>query len=121
LDVPGALRTIAMALNQRGDTVGPFVGADGRTHGFVWSNGTYAVIDVPGAVFTQANGINARGDIVGFYTNADRVAHGFLLSGGTFTTVDVPGVIQLRGISATGIIVGAYSSVGVTHGFLLQQ
>jgi hypothetical protein len=29
--------------------VGPFLGADGRTHGFVFSGGTYGVIDVPGA------------------------------------------------------------------------
>jgi probable HAF family extracellular repeat protein len=72
-------------------------------------------------VFTQPNGINARGDIVGFYTNADGIAHGFLLSGGTFTTVDVPGVIQLRGISASGVIVGSYRAAGVTHGFVLQQ
>ena len=73
------------------------------------------------AASTGARGINARGDIVGFYTNADRIAHGFLLDRGTFTTIDVPGIIQLRGISATGLIVGSYSSAGVTHGFLLQQ
>jgi probable HAF family extracellular repeat protein len=77
-------------------------------------------VDVPGAIFTQPNSINAEGDVVGFYTGADRIARGFLFSNGAFVTIDVPGLIQLRGISASGVIVGSYSDDGVIRGFVLQ-
>ena len=79
-------------------------------------------LDVPGAAFTQANAINSEGDIVGSYTNAgSAVAHGFVLSAGAFTTLDLPGLIQLRGITPSGVIVGSYSLSGVIYGFVLAR
>jgi probable HAF family extracellular repeat protein len=120
LDVPDAVRTMTFAVNPAGVAVGPFLGPDGKTHGYRWSGSDYETVDVPGAVFTQPNGINARGDIVGFFRTADGVVRGFLESGGAFTAIHIPGLIQLRGISASGVIVGSYSDNGVTRGFVLR-
>lgn len=122
LDVPGAARTGVSGINPRGDVVGSFVGSDGRTHGFLWTAAGMTRLDVPGAVFTQPNAINAEGDIVGFYRNAgSTVAHGFVLTAGSFTAVDLPGLVQLRGITPSGVIVGSYSLSGVIHGFVLAR
>jgi probable HAF family extracellular repeat protein len=74
-----ALFTNANAINPRGDIVGRYDTADGRTHGYLLSGGEFTSIDFPGATLTTANGINARGDIVGRYFSADGVQHGFLL------------------------------------------
>ena len=71
IDVPDSTRTAANA-NSTHEVVGEFDDADGNTHGFVLSKGTYTQIDVdvPGASFTTVNGINAKGELVGHMPSA---------------------------------------------------
>ena len=66
IEVPGALSTAALGMNNRGQIVG-FYEAGETNHGFLLDQGIFTTIDVPGAALTAAFGINARGLIVGTY------------------------------------------------------
>jgi probable HAF family extracellular repeat protein len=70
LDFPGATRTGAYSINDKGQVVGYYIGGDGQQHSFVYSGGTYTTI-----AGTTATNINDKGQIVGFGTNG-----GFLAS-----------------------------------------
>jgi len=61
--------TQALGVNDLGEIVGSYVGADGNTHGYIDNNGVFTSFDPPGSASTTINGINDKGDIVGFYTN----------------------------------------------------
>ena len=67
IDVPGAVRTQAQGINDRGSVVGLYKSSDGVTHGFLLRDGNFTSIDYPGASYTDARGINAQGEIVGTY------------------------------------------------------
>jgi hypothetical protein len=62
IDVPGAVFTIANAINPRG---------------FLLSKGKFTTIDVPGANLTVAFRINPDGGIVGAYRTSNGSIHGF--------------------------------------------
>jgi hypothetical protein len=77
IDVPGAVFTIANAINPRGDIVGFYVDSSNSTHGFLVSKGKFTTIDVPGANLTVAFRINPDGGIVGAYRTSNGSIHGF--------------------------------------------
>ena len=54
IDFPGAVLTDVFGVNPQGDVVGRYLGADGRFHGFVATNGVFATITLP------ASGIMSR-------------------------------------------------------------
>jgi uncharacterized membrane protein len=63
IDVPGALTTLPLGINNRGQIAGVY--ADEVTgHGFLLQSGTFTTIDAPGAVSTAAGAINDRGQIL---------------------------------------------------------
>jgi uncharacterized membrane protein len=79
IDFPGAATlTIAFGVSNRGDIVGYYDDAEGRTHGFVRDlHGRYRTIDVPGAYATVATRINDRGQISGdYFTTKERFDQG---------------------------------------------
>jgi uncharacterized membrane protein len=131
VDVPGASSyTVTFGIDTQGRTVGGYVDARGRTHGFVQNrSGDFIRIDFPRAGLTFATRINKRGQIVGMYaddpnTPALRAPRGFLLEKGKFTKIDVPGARETRpfGISNHGQIVGEYVDAdGRLRGFLLDD
>jgi probable HAF family extracellular repeat protein len=123
-------------INDSGQIVGTystFENGGFKTHGFLYSNGTFIPLDYPGATDgTFAYGINNQGQIVGSYSDFDDIhggggVHGFLYSGGTYTTFDDPFAAisategtQALGINDAGQIVGTYQdSNHHYHGFLL--
>jgi hypothetical protein len=57
IDVPGAVRSTAFDINERGDIVGAYVGADGTTRLYLFSSDVFTTIDVPGALGTLGTGI----------------------------------------------------------------
>jgi hypothetical protein len=72
--VPGAVQTIHIGLNNRGQTAATaaFLSADGTfvtLRAFRYDDGEPTRIAVPGAVSTFATAINDRGHIVGYYTD----------------------------------------------------
>jgi probable HAF family extracellular repeat protein len=107
--VPNSSLTEATGINDAGQVVGDYRGADGLFHAFLLTDGVFETFgnDV------GASDINNLGHIVGCYSLCSR---GFLYSGGAFTSIDVPGAIvtQARSINDRGQIVGVYSSDGET-------
>ncbi len=69
IDVPGALATSLLGLNNRAhmDIVGQYADAQGAAHGFVLHGGNFTTIDVPSGVNTSVNAINDHRQIVGTY------------------------------------------------------
>jgi probable HAF family extracellular repeat protein len=135
-DVRGSL-TAHLGSNNRGQTVGIYVGGDGAIHGFLRERrGTVRTIDVRDAKDTFPFGLNDRGQIVGIYLDAGATPgpdgdfppgtqHAFLWDRGEVTTIDPPDAVsanQAYGINNKRQIVGAYHDAdGVQHGFLLDD
>lgn len=86
IDVPGAILTNALGINNTGQIVGIFANSTGPLHGFLDTGGSFTQLDVPGTNMTVPNGINDAGEVVGSSGNP-----GFLYSGGTFTQIHAPG------------------------------
>jgi hypothetical protein len=123
IDPEESVDTRAFGISPTGDIVGLYITPNGRTHGFLFSRGTYSTIDVPGSIRTNALAINVLGEIVGRYDTPDNVAHGYLLSNGAFTTIDAPdatGFTVVTDINPSGHLVGRYrGGDGRFHGFSL--
>jgi hypothetical protein len=126
IDPPGAGGDLVEAngINRNGDIVGAYFDTTGTAHGYLLSQGTFAIIDFPGAIYTASAAINAHGDIVGIYQLAPGRTRGYLLSQGEFTSIEFPGaaVNTAFGINARGDIVGQYRTVmgGAPHAYVLS-
>jgi len=128
---PGsASETVLYGLNQRGQSVGGYVDADGAVQGFLLAKGVFTSIQFPGAKATTPIKVNARGQIVGVFSEVtDRRPlrppfSGFLLDGGVFTRIDVPGATSTFpfGINDRGQVVGQYQAAGgAVKGFRLDK
>ena len=93
----GSSSTVALGINDLGDIVGDYIGADGLMHGFLDANGVFTSFDPPGSISTTANGINDLGQIVGFYTDANDNTIGFLAQ------VPEPATLALFGSGLAGL------------------
>jgi uncharacterized membrane protein len=126
IDVPGAMATVPVGINDHGQVVGAWAAPDatvnpvngelGPTHGFLWDRGRFKKFDIPGATTTAPYEINNRGQIVGNYGDANGAQHGFVLRRGVVTTIDHPGATdapdmtgtRVVGIDDHGRLVGSY-------------
>jgi len=125
IDVPGALSTVAVDINQAGTITGYYSDANYQFHGFLRrSNGAITTFDVPNSVYgTSPTTINDAGEIAGLYYDGNFVGHGFLRSpNGVIATFDAPGSFYQTyptDINDVGVIVGIYSDQDfVSHSFL---
>ena len=95
IDIPNARSTSVQGINAGGDVSGFYVDLQGRTHGFVWSDGAVTSIEYPGADNTDARGIGPDGTVVGTHWNIGEEAvafHGFERTpDGVFSPVHFPG------------------------------
>jgi hypothetical protein len=76
LNVPGALSTVALGLNNEGQIVGHYEDASQVQHGFLLSHGVYTTVDFPGQTGNELYRINDHREMVGNYNyenNAFRV------------------------------------------------
>jgi uncharacterized membrane protein len=130
INVPGAVATGPLKVNDRRQVVGVYADPGGGAHGFLWDRGEFETIDVPGATATVAIGINNRGQIVGSYIDAGGAYHGFLRDRqGAVTTLPeaqgaelAMGGTQPTAINERGQIVGlAYGADGGSRGFLFHR
>jgi hypothetical protein len=93
-----------LGLNDRGEIVGSYLGADGTYHAFFRDRrGRITTIDARGVDYTSPLDLNDRGQIVGYTGNVGSdsdplidptTIHGFVLKKGPegpFSRIDVPG------------------------------
>ena len=94
IDVQGAVATQAWGINARGDIVGSYVDASGRSHGYLRRDGEFTTIDFSAIANTEARGISPDGEIVGIYWLPGEPAvnlHGFMRAkNGAFVAVPDP-------------------------------
>jgi uncharacterized membrane protein len=126
IDVPGALLTRALGLNDGGAVVGRFIiDNSGNSAGFLLSGGVFHYIYPSGGVSSSLNGINSHGDMVGDYVDVAGIDHGFLMTpDGALTVIDVPGSAGTvaNGVNSQSQIVGNYfDAAGIEHGFIYKQ
>jgi hypothetical protein len=136
IDVPWASATSTSAvlsypgselldINDRGEMVGAYTGADGKAHGYLRSRGRYTRIDVAGAAETVPFGLNNLGEVSGTYLDVTGLPHGFWQDRhGHITTVDIPGVFatSVLDINDQGVLVGtAFGSPATSQGFLRDR
>src|SRR5215211_224742 len=122
----GQAGTGTTAINDRGQILGAYEGADRVIRHFVRDRqGRFTEIEEPpgGSTFDEYVDINNRGEIVGFYNDDDGVTTtGFLRSRkGRFTGINVPGSLVTGPLKLNDRrqVVGIYVDPGGTlHGFL---
>lgn len=151
IDYPGAVQTLAAAINDFGVITGGYVDTNGVTHGFVrlpLPRPIYLPVDHPNAVpsfdydweigpglSTDTIGINDCGEFVGEYVDANQVGHGYIWRNGRFVRFDHPqasgvpgffGQTSLFRINNNGDLVGGYgnspdSTIPSQHGYLYSR
>jgi hypothetical protein len=123
-DVPGAVQTNLLGINERGDLTGGFdPDGSGVFQGFIDRHGTITSFSVPDGVGgTFAYELNdTRRLTVGYYIDASGIFHGYYRdhNGALHFPIDPPGSVRtvLFGVSDTNFVVGRYADAsGATHG-----
>jgi hypothetical protein len=122
-DIPGAVETNLLSINEPGDLAGG-VAPDsiGVFQGFIGRGGTITSFSVPGATSTFTNDINNNKKLaVGYYIDAAGILHGQYRDrdGALNFPIDPPGSVGtiLFGVNNRDWVVGRYAdSAGATHG-----
>jgi uncharacterized membrane protein len=113
---PGSVSTRVHGMNDRGQLVGEFDDASGRTRGFLLSRGRFVIIEVPGSVRTRAYDINNLGQVVGSFEHAGG-KDGFVWRRGKFTSIVIPiFLVDVFGINDRGQIAGLVVDSSGTFG-----
>jgi hypothetical protein len=122
-DVPGAVQTNLLSINNSGALTGAFdPDGSGIFQAFIDRNGTITSYSVPGAAGTLAYEINNNKKLtVGYYIDASAILHGQYrdANGALHFPIDPTGSVGtvLFGVNNKNAVVGRYAdSAGVTHG-----
>ena len=121
-DIPGAVFTAVLSINEPVAFAGTFVDGSGIQQAFVSVGGTLTLFSVPAAVATLAYDINdSKRLVVGYYIDSSGILHGYYRdSDGTLHfPIDPTGSVAtiLFGLNGKNQVVGRYAdSSGVTHG-----
>jgi hypothetical protein len=116
-EVPGALGTYPMSINNSMAVTGYYYVSSAVTAGFLReADGAITTFSVPDSVWTEPESINAAGDVTGFYEVVAGVPQGFVrYSNGRIVTFDPPVGFQLNppealpvSINDFGVIAGNY-------------
>jgi hypothetical protein len=122
IDVPGSFATSQLSINNSGQIVGisTILATEGvlRSHGFLYSGGSYTTVDNPAFSQTLIEGINDRGQMVGIAGNTICCTQSFLYSGGNFTPIVDPSAAAFtlaRGINNSSQVVGQSDMAGFLY------
>jgi len=132
-NVPKAVYTDILGINNMGVMVGQYMDASHVAHGFITTGDHIVTVDVPGAYATGVQSVNDKGTAVGWWQQSlghgNYLSHGFVRSpAGVITTIDdssagPKGYTEgVYGINDDGVLVGSFvDSKGVEHGFIDQH
>jgi uncharacterized membrane protein len=122
-DVPGAVQTNLLSINDAGDFTGGFdPDGSGIFQAFVSVGGTLTSFSVPDALSTFAYEINnSKHLVVGYFIDSSGILHGYFrdANGALHFPIDPSGSVGtvLFGLNGRNWVVGRYAdSSGVTHG-----
>jgi uncharacterized membrane protein len=122
-DVPGAVETNLLSINDLGEFTGGFdPDGSGIFQAFVGRGGTITSFSVPGSLSTFAYEINNNKHlVVGYFIDSSGILHGYFrdANGALHFPIDPPGSVGtvLFGDNNRNWVVGRYGdSSGVTHG-----
>ncbi len=123
-NIPNALTTLVLGINDVGDFAGTFslTGPNGIFQAFVSLGGNITSFSVPGAISTFAYQINNSNQLlVGYYIDSSGILHGYFrdANGALHFPIDPSGSTGtvLFGPNDRNWVVGRYAdSSGVTHG-----
>ena len=121
-DVPGAVTTNVLGINDPGDFAGTFDPGTGILQAFISVGGTLTSFSVPGAIATLAYQLNnSKQLVVGYYLDSSGIPHGYYrdANGALHFPIDPSGSTAtiLFGVNNRNWVVGRYAdSSGVTHG-----
>ena len=77
-DVPGAVFTAVLSINNPADFTGTFVDGSGIQQAFVSVGGTLTLFSIPAAIATLAYDINdSKRLVVGYYIDSSGILHGY--------------------------------------------
>lgn len=109
-DVPGAVDTYPLGINEEGESVGFWDTNPMLANGFYRSaSGQFSTVNVPDASVTVAFAIKDKSQIAGYYRSTSGALHGFVKTGMKFQDIDMPG--------ATGTVVTAINNSGTVAGY----
>src|SRR5262245_14163947 len=121
-DVPSAVQTNLLSINDAGDFSGAFADGSGIFQAFVSIDGTITSWSVPGARSTFALEINnSKQLVVGYFIDSSGIQRGYYrdADGALHFPIDPPGSTRtnLFGLNERNVVVGRYrDSSFVTHG-----
>ncbi len=121
IDVPNAVNTIPLGINNKGDRVGALTLTDGTRPAYISLAGKITTFTVPGATATFAYQLNTTKDVIGYYLDAAGVPHGYTRdpNGNLAFPINAPGSTGtvLFGNNDLNWGVGRYTDAsGATHG-----
>jgi len=126
VDVPCAISTSAVSIDNAGIITGSWLDENGAEHGFIRAtNGAFTAFDVPGATATIPVSLNGNATVVGVYEDANGNYSGFTRSSNqTITTFEINGYPN-SGTYPTAInsklgITGSYQTGNTSHGFVIS-
>jgi hypothetical protein len=118
VDVPGAMDTVILGINNLGEMVG-YYSEVGATAGWLFSNGNFSFVNYPASDATEAVGINDSGLISGLAYLNRSIAVGFTYNETTFTKIALSNR-QLtfgEGINNAGEVVGGDGDTSTNQAF----
>jgi hypothetical protein len=122
-DVPGAVQTNLLGINEPGDVTGGFdPDGSGVFQGFIDRGGTITSFSFPGALSTFAYEINnSKQLVVGYYIDSSGILHGYYrdANGALHFPIDPSGSVGtiLFGLNNRNWVVGRYPDAsGAIHG-----
>jgi uncharacterized membrane protein len=113
--IPGTTFTTPYVIAADGTIAGAYGKKNGRTHGFLYANGTTTTFDPRPSRLTRPVAINGTDVVAGNFYDADNFVHGFVRqASGRIATFDAPGA---GGGSGNGTFVTALDDAGTVVGY----
>ncbi len=124
-NMPGAVNTYPVSINDKQEVVGDWVDGNNVEHGFYWSSAAgFSDIDVVGDTLMYLVGINNQSVILGGWRDANsppKLHYVTIVNGQPTASIKVPGSVSMAAIAINNVgqVVGEYETqAGIVRGFI---